>query len=125
DGLIPEAAGKTYHHLSISLADTARNGSDPAWAICPYLGGNCTPPTQQQFKDLIAASDELAVMADVGPDRTGENYDLDHGTLTDGPLPPAVVPPAHKSKNKHKKRAAAAKKQCQREKKPHGAGCKR
>ena len=83
DGLVPEVIGTGYHHLSISLNETARSGNDPAWAVCPYIGGTCSPPSQQQFKDLIAASDLVAVMADVGPNGTGETYNLDNVTLTE------------------------------------------
>ena len=127
DGLIPEVSGTTYHHLSIPLTETARNGLDPAWAICPYLGGSCTPPTQQQFKTLISASDMVAVMVDVGPDRTGETYDLDNVTITDAPTPaPTPTPPPARQprrkckKHKKKHRAATAKK-----KGKHGKKCKK
>jgi hypothetical protein len=112
DGLLPETTGMTYHHLSIVLNETAN------WAVCPYAGGTCAPPSQTQFKDLISASDEFAVMADVGPDGTGETYDLDNVTLTDGPPPaPAPAPmPKKKCKKKHSHKAAAAKKKCKKKK---------
>ena len=63
------------------------------WAVCPYAGGGCTPPSQAQFMSLIGASDEIAVIADVGPDGTGETYDLDNVTLTDGGPPPPTAAP--------------------------------
>jgi hypothetical protein len=106
DGLIPESTDTTYHHLSIQMSETAN------WAVCPYAGGDCNPPSQAQFMSLIGASDEIAVIADVGPNGTGETYDLDNVTLTDGgpllPPPPAKKP--KKCKKQGKKRAAAAKK---------------
>jgi hypothetical protein len=117
DGLVPESGGTTYHHLSIAMNETAN------WAVCPYAGGACTPPSQAQFKSLIGASDEVAVIADVGPNGTGETYDLDNVTLTDGgpqppPPPGGGPPPGHKKpkkcKKKHGHRAAAAKKKCKK-----------
>src|SRR5206468_402478 len=78
DGLIPESIGTDYHHLSIQMDETAN------WAVCPYLGGTCAPPSKAQFMSLIAATDEVAVIVDVGPDGTGETYDLDNASLTDG-----------------------------------------
>jgi hypothetical protein len=111
DGLISESTGTGWHHLSIQL-DTSAN-----WAVCPYAGGDCSPPSQPDFKSLIAATDEVAVIADVGPDGTGETYDLDNVSLTDGipgppPAPPAPSAPVqkHKKCKKKKNRAAAAKK---------------
>jgi hypothetical protein len=113
DGLIPESTGTGYNHLGIQLSETAN------WAVCPYAGGTCNPPAQAQFKDLIAASDEVAVIVDVGPNGTGETYDLDNVVLTNGgpapPPPPSGAPPPtlkkpKKCKKKHRKRAAAAKK---------------
>jgi hypothetical protein len=113
DGLVQESLGKDYHHLSIQMSEAAN------WAVCPYLGGTCNPPTQAQFMALIGATDRVAVIADVGPDGTGETYDLDNVTLTDGGAlpPPNPAPPPHKKPKKCKKkkkhrghRAAAAKK---------------
>jgi hypothetical protein len=108
DGLISENAQTTYQHLSIPLTETAN------WAVCTYAGGACHPPNRAQFMNLIAASDEIAVMADVGPDGTGETYDLDNVTLTEGPPPAPVapIPTKKKCKKRHKKkhRAAIAKK---------------
>ena len=76
---------------------------------------------------LIAATDVVAVIADVGPDGTGETYDLDNVILTDGGPLPQLPPPGNSSPptakkkkcKKHKKRAAAAKKKCK--KKPRAA----
>jgi hypothetical protein len=108
DGLIPVPTGTSYHHLSIPLIETAN------WAICPYAGGTCDPPSQGDFRSLIGAADQVAVMADVGPNGTGETYDLDNVSLTDGtPAAPAPVTPAPPKKKKCKKkhgRATAAKK---------------
>ena len=61
---------------------------------------------------LIGATDRVAVIADVGPDgQTGETYDLDNVTLTDGgPLPP---PPNHGAPPKKPKK-------CKKKKKHHG-----
>jgi hypothetical protein len=122
DGFIPESPGKSYNHLSIPLIETARLTGKLSWAMCPYAGGLCTAPSQAQFQSLMGSSDEIAVIADVGPNGTGETYDLDNVTLTE-PSPPAPpVPPAsHKKKCKKKKkkhhRAAAAKKKCKKKKK--------
>jgi hypothetical protein len=111
DGLIPESSGTGYRRLSIQMDETAN------WAVCPYAGGTCSPPSQAQFISLIAAADEVAVIVDVGPDGTGETYDLDNVSVTDGgPLPPqpgSSPPPTTKKPKKckkHKKRAVAAKK---------------
>ena len=111
DGVIPTDTGTGYHKLSIQLDETAD------WKVCPYLGGSCTTPSQAVFQSLIADSDEVAVMVDVGADGTGETYDLDNVALTDGgpppPPPPAGTPPPTKAKKKckkSKKRAAASKK---------------
>jgi hypothetical protein len=118
DGLIPETAGQTYHHLSIVLNETAN------WAVCPYAGGACHPPSQAQFMNLIAASDEIAVMADVGADGTGETYDLDNLTLTDGPPPPVPPAPPKKKckKKKHRKHRAAIAKKCKKKKRHRRVG---
>ena len=102
DGLIPTDTGTGYHTLSIRLDETG------PWNVCPYAGGPCTEPTQAVFQSLIADSDEVAVMVDVGPDGTGETYDLDNVTLTDGgppppPPPPGATPPTQNSKKKCKK----------------------
>jgi hypothetical protein len=106
DGLVPEQIGTTYHHLSIPLVETAN------WRVCSINGGVCSGPSADQFKALIGAADQIAVIADVGPNGTGENYDLDNVTLTEGassaPVTPA--PPQKKCKKKKKKRAAVAKK---------------
>jgi hypothetical protein len=119
DGLITEASGTDYHHLSIPLNETGN------WAVCTYVGGpgSCHPSNQAEFMSLIAASDLVAVMADVGPDGTGETYDLDNFTLTDGPPQPPASPPAmhkkcKKKKHRGKHRAAAAKK-CKKKKRQH------
>ena len=120
DGLIPESSGTGYHHLSIQMDETAN------WRVCPYAGGSCSPPSQLQFIGLIATTDTMALIVDVGPDGTGETYDLDNVSLTNGgplpPPPPPPPPPPHppgngsppmtnkKCKRKHKKRAVAAKK---------------
>jgi hypothetical protein len=114
DGLIPESLGTDYHHLSIQMSEAAN------WAVCPYLGGTCSPPSQAQFMALIGATDRVAVIADVGPDgQTGETYDLDNVMLTDGgPQPPPPnhgAPPPKKAKKckkrkKHHGHRAAAKK---------------
>jgi hypothetical protein len=121
DGLIPETTGTGWHHLSIQMSETAN------WFVCPYAGGTCSVPSQAEFLSLIAASDQVGVIADVGPDGTGETYDLDNVVLTDGgPLPPAPPngPPAKKKpkkcKKKHK-RAAAAKK-CKKKQRKRAAG---
>src|SRR3954447_17699994 len=118
DGLIPESLGKDYHHLSIQMSEAGR------WAVCPYLGGTCNPPSQAQFMALIGATDRVAVIADVGPDgQTGETYDLDNVTLTDGgPLPPPnhgpppKKPKKCKKKKKHHGHRAAAAKKCHKKK---------
>jgi hypothetical protein len=115
DGLLPSPVGTDYNHFSIPLNESAN------WSVCPYAGGSCAPPTQTQFKSLIGATDTIAVMADIaspGRDGTGETYDLDNVTLTDGAPTPAA--PHKKKCKKKKKRAAAAKKKCK--KKPHAAG---
>ena len=108
DGFIPEANGTNFNHLSIALNETAN------WSICPYAGGGCSLPSQPEFKTLIAASDHVAVMADVAPNSTAnEVYELDNFTLTEGATaPPPATPPKKKRKCKKKKhrRAAAAKK---------------
>lgn len=118
DGLLPESATLTYNHLSIPLTETAN------WAICPYAGGTCAAPSQDQFKALIGATDQVAVIADVGPNGTNENYDLDNVSLTQGAA--AITPPLPKRKcKKHKKKhgraSAAKKKKCHKKKKRRAA----
>ena len=116
DGLIPESTGTTYHQLSIQMDETAN------WVVCPYAGGDCTRPSQAQFQALMAASDEIAVIADVGPNGTGETYDLDNVLLTDGgplpPPPPGGGPPGTKKpkkcKKKHRGHRASAAKKCKK-----------
>jgi len=110
DGLIPESTGTGYHHLSIQLDETAN------WAVCPYAGGACSAPSPTQFKILIAASDEVAVIADVGPNATGETYDLDNIALTDGVplLPPPVKKPKKCKKKHHRAKAAKKKGKCKK-----------
>jgi hypothetical protein len=126
DGLVPESTDTTYHHLSIVMDTTAH------WSICPYAGGTCTAPTQAQFLALIAASDRVAVIADVGPNGTGEVYDLDNVLLTDGgplppPPPPGGGPPPSKPskkpkkcKKKHRGHRAAAAKKCKKKRQAAG-----
>ena len=117
DGLISESTGTDYHHLSIQLDETAN------WAVCPYSGGACSPPSQAQFKSLISASDEVAVIADVGPDGTGETYDLDNVSLTDGnPPPPEPVKKKCKKKKKAPPRRGRQEGQVQEEEKAAGGG---
>jgi hypothetical protein len=112
DGLVQENLDTGYQHLSIQLNETAN------WVVCPYVGGECRRASQAQFIALIGATDKIAVMADVGPNGTGETYDLDNVVLTDGgPLPPG--PPPHKKpkkckKKKHKRSAESAKKKCKK-----------
>jgi hypothetical protein len=120
DGLIPETTGTTWHHLSIQIRETAN------WAVCPYAGGTCSAPSLGQFLSLIAASDQVAVIADVGPDGTGETYDLDNVVLSDGAAlppapPPGGPPPSKKPKKCKKKHKRAAKiKKCKKKKKRAG-----
>ena len=119
DGVIQTDIGyRTTTRSRYRLDETAD------WNVCPYAGGSCTTPTQAVFQSLIADSDEVAVMVDVGPDGTGETYDLDNVTLTDGgppppPPPPGAPPPTKSSKKKCKKprkRAAASKRgKCKKE----------
>jgi hypothetical protein len=124
DGFIPDGVGTTYHHLSLPLTETASLTGKLSWAVCPYAGGSCTAPSQAEFQSLMSASDQIAIIADVGPNGIDETYDLDNFTLTNGPppQPPSAspAPPAqHKKKCKKKKkhhRAAAAKKKCKKKK---------
>lgn len=117
DGLIPTSVGAGYHRLSIRLDETAK------WAVCPYAGGTCSPPSQATFQTLIEDSDEIAVIVDVGANGTGETYDLDNVSLTDGGPQPPPPPPNKKKKCKHKHhRAASAKKhKCKKKKKKRRA----
>jgi hypothetical protein len=112
DGLIPVPVSSGYHRLSIPLVETAN------WAICPYDGGTCDPPSQADFRSLIGAADGIAVMADVGPNGTGETYDLDNVTLTEGaaatPAPVTTPLPPKKKKCKKKHGRAAAAKKCKK-----------
>lgn len=117
DGLIAETGGTTYHHLSIALTES----SD--WSVCPYAGGTCTPATQSGFRGLMAASDQIAVMADVGPNGIGETYDLDNVTLTDGSAQPA--PPPHPVPQPEKKKNKKMKKKCKKKGKHHGPSAKK
>jgi hypothetical protein len=116
DGFISETVATTYEHLSIPLSETATIGGRAAWEVCPYAGGACVPASQPDFRNLIAHTDGIAVMVDVSENGTGETYDLDNVTLTDGPSPPPTpLPRKHKKcKKKHKKHAAAAKKKCKK-----------
>jgi hypothetical protein len=123
DGLIPASLGAGYHRLSIRLDQTGN------WAVCPYAGGSCSPPSQATFQALIEDSDEFAVIVDVGANGTGETYDLDNVSLTNGGPQPPPPPPPNKNKNKNKKkckrkhhRAASAKKhKCKKKKKKRRA----
>src|SRR4051812_2246147 len=124
DGLITETTDTTYHHLSIVMDTTG------TWSVCPYAGGACSRPTQEQFLSLIGASDRVAVIADVGPNGTGEFYDLDNVVLTDGgplpPPPPGGGPPSKphkkpkKCKKKHRGHRAAAAKKCKKKRRAAG-----
>ena len=106
DGFLPSPTGTDYNHFSIPLNELAN------WRMCPYGGAPiCPRPDLAQFKALIGATDQIAVMVDIAsPGRygTGETYDLDNVTLTEG-APPPVTPAPQKKKCK-KKRAATAKK---------------
>ena len=110
DGVISESTGTGYQHLSIPLNETAN------WAVCPYAGGTCGPPSQAQFKSLIATTDMIAVIADVGPNGTTETYDLDNVSLTDGgpQLPPPIQKPKKCKKRKHHRAAVAKKGKCKK-----------
>jgi hypothetical protein len=125
DGFIPESPGKSYHHLSIPLNETARVTGKLSWAVCPYAGGACSAASREQFQGLLGSSDVIAVIVDVGPNGTGETYDLDNVTLTDAPpQPPAPPGPPAKPKKKCKKKKkhghhASAAKKCKKKKKKH------
>ena len=103
DGLLPSPIGTDYNHFSIPLNELAN------WRMCPYGGAPiCPRPDLAQFKALIGATDQIAVMVDIaspGRDGTGETYDLDNVTLTEG----APVGSAPRKKKCKKKRAAAKK----------------
>jgi hypothetical protein len=114
DGVLPDPTGMTYHHLSIPLTETAN------WSVCPYGGGTCTPPTQAEFKSLIGATDQIAVMVDVSPNGTNENYDLDNVNLTNGPATPVTSPRKCKKKKRHAA-ATAKKKKCKKKGRRHRA----
>ena len=105
DGFLPSPTGTDYNHFSIPLNELAN------WRMCPYGGAPiCPRPDLAQFKALIGATDQIAVMVDIAssdPDGTGETYDLDNVTLTEGAPAPVRSAP-HKKKCK-KKRAAAKK----------------
>jgi hypothetical protein len=106
DGFLPSPTGTDYNHFSIPLNELAN------WRICPYGGAPiCPRPDQAQFKALIGATDQIAVMADIanpGIAGIGETYELDNVTLTEGaPIP--VTPAAHKKKCKKNRRRAPAK----------------
>jgi hypothetical protein len=104
DGIVPEDLGTDWHHLSIALNETAK------WLVCSYTGGDCSTPSQAQFKDLLAASDRVAVMADVGPNESSmDTYELDNVSLTDPPQPQKKC-----KKKKHKRAGAAKKKKCKK-----------
>jgi len=80
--------------------------------VCSYTGGDCSTPSQAQFKDLLAASDRVAVMADVGPNESSmDTYELDNVSLTDPPQPPVQK---KCKKKKHKRSAAAKKSKCKK-----------
>jgi hypothetical protein len=119
DGLLPVPLNRDYNHLSIPLNEGAN------WSVCAYAGGSCAPPTQAQFKSLIGATDQVAVMVDVGGEDengTGETYDLDNVILTEGAPTPATPTPPAQAKKKCKKKRAAAGKKC---KKKRGTGGKK
>ena len=103
DGFLPSPTGTDYNHFSIPLNELAN------WRMCPYGGAPiCPRPDLAQFKALIGATDQIAVMVDIAssdPDGTGETYDLDNVTLTEG----APVRSAPRKKKCKKKRAAAKK----------------
>jgi hypothetical protein len=104
DCIVPEDLGTDWHHLSIALNETAK------WLVCSYTGGDCSTPSQAQFKDLLAASDRVAVMADVGPNESSmDTYELDNVSLTDPPQPQKKC-----KKKKHKRAGAAKKKKCKK-----------
>ena len=90
DGFLPSPTGTDYNHFSIPLNELAN------WRMCPYGGAPiCPRPDLAQFKALIGASDQIAVMVDIAspdPDGTGETYDLDNVTLTEGAPAPVQRP---------------------------------
>jgi hypothetical protein len=104
-GVVPETAGTTYHHLSIPLIESS------AWQFCTT---SCVPASQAQFKALLAVADFISIDADVAPSDTGETYDLDNVTLTDGPPAPIKKKKKCKKRKKAKRRAAVAGKKCKK-----------
>ncbi len=118
DGFLPSPTGSNYNHFSIPLSETAN------WRICPYSGGTCPRPSRQQFKDLIGATDQVAVMVDIaspGADGTGETYYLDNVTLTEAAPTPAPPAPQKKKCMKKKRSAAGGKKKCKKKRSAAGA----
>jgi hypothetical protein len=110
DGFLPSPTGTDFNHFSIPLNETAN------WRICPYSGGSCPRPTQQQFKDLIGATDQLAVMVDIaapGSDGMGETYYLDNVNVTE-PAPTPTTPVTPTKKCKKTRHATGAKKKCKK-----------
>ncbi len=93
----------------------------------PYVGGTCSPPSQATFQSLIEDSDEIAVIVDVGANGTGETYDLDNVSLTNGGPQPPPPPPKKKKKkkkkckHKHHRAASAKKHKCKKKKKKRRA----
>jgi hypothetical protein len=117
DGLLPAPVSPNYNRLSIPLTEAAN------WRVCPYAGGACTAPSQTRFKELIGATDQIAVMVDIASpptDGTGETYDLDNVTLTEGaavpvtPTPPPQQQPPQQKKKCKKRAGKSAKKKCKK-----------
>jgi hypothetical protein len=98
--VVLETSGTTYHRLSVPLAV-----GGAAWQYCTTF---CVTATEKQLRALLASADSMAINADVAPSDTGETYDLDNVTLTDGP--PQAAPVQHKKKCKKKKRKRCKKK---------------
>jgi hypothetical protein len=93
-GVVPETTGTTYHNLSIPLTV-----GGAAWQYCTTF---CVAATETQFRALLASADSMAINADVSPSDTGETYDLDNVSLTDGP--PQAEAPVKKCKKKKTKK---------------------